>query len=336
MGSGSIITPSFPSVAVADIMAAMTALWVIVLLILAEPPSTEGRQSGPASARPADTAERQPPAEDATPTPEDILRAMQRERPGSEVLPPGSAGGRDDWRNKPQLWPEGFFLIEKTGTVKRQGEDWWFHFEPPLGDVPEDMPLLPNTHLETMVRMATTATSPMRFTVSGEVTVYGGRNYLLVRAVARAAPPAETQLPAREERIRGDAATTDVMDVLKRQAPQMAVPPSSETGMRAGAGSSASDRLLAEGSPVVRRVGRVLREGAVWTFVSDAQRGDSSEPPLSLLPNQVVESMIREAQRGGSEGLVFTVSGEVTLFFGKNYLLPRVATRRVDLGNLRP
>jgi hypothetical protein len=32
---------------------------------------------------------------------------------------------------------------------------------------------------------------------------------------------------------------------------------------------------------------------------------------------------------------VFIVSGEVTVFAGENYLLPRAARRRIDSGNLR-
>jgi len=44
--------------------------------------------------------------------------------------------------------------------------------------------------------------------------------------------------------------------------------------------------------------------------------------------------MVKESQHR-SGGVVFTVSGEVTLFEGENYLLPRVTTRRADTGNLR-
>ena len=42
-----------------------------------------------------------------------------------------------------------------------------------------------------------------------------------------------------------------------------------------------------------------------------------------------------EALAQGATGLVFLVSGEVTSFNGRNYLLPRVARRRFVDGNLR-
>jgi len=95
--------------------------------------------------------------------------------------------------------------------------------------------------------------------------------------------------------------------------------------------ASHSGSLLSEGSPLMNRVGRLVRHGSWWTFVSDSNGSEQYEPTLRLLPNHGVELMVGESQHGG----VFTVSGEVTSFAGENYLLTRVATRRVDTGNLR-
>ena len=286
---------------------------------------------------PAKPAAPRPAAGDEGPsTAEDILRALQRQRPPNDVLPPGSAvAGGVDWKKpKPRIWPEGFSLVEKTGVPEKRADDWWFRFEFPEGDTVEAMQLLPNTHLETMIRMSTTAGSPMRFQVSGEMTVFEGRNFLLIRSVARAAPPnAATDSSA--PRVRGDAASTDVMDVLRSQMPSTAQPPGETLEPLAAGGSVQSDRLAPEGSPVVRRVGRLVRQGEGWLLVSDSQRESAAEPPVAVLPNQVSETMIRETHKGATP-LVFIVSGETTVYFGSNYLLPRVATRRVDLGNLRP
>jgi hypothetical protein len=68
--------------------------------------------------------------------------------------------------------------------------------------------------------------------------------------------------------------------------------------------------------------------------VFESDHPEYPEPPMKLLPNQSVELMLRASARGGG-GLVFVVSGEVTLFEGENYLLPRVAMRRIDTGNTR-
>jgi hypothetical protein len=91
--------------------------------------------------------------------------------------------------------------------------------------------------------------------------------------------------------------------------------------------------VLAEGAAVVQRVGRFVQTEGGWTLVSDTQRAAGAEPPIHVLPNRVLEIALADSQR--SDGL-FTVSGETTLYFGENYLLPRVAVRRVDSGNLRP
>ena len=79
---------------------------------------------------------------------------------------------------------------------------------------------------------------------------------------------------------------------------------------------------------------------------------------MKLLPNKNVELMVQTLAAGntleeGNDGLesggtlaagvmptvggaqVFVVSGEVTAFNGENYLLPRVAMRMTDTGNLR-
>ena len=54
---------------------------------------------------------------------------------------------------------------------------------------------------------------------------------------------------------------------------------------------------------------------------------------MRVLANLNTELMVRAAEGPGA-GQVFVVSGEVTLFEGENYLLPRVAMRRIDSGNL--
>ena len=91
---------------------------------------------------------------------------------------------------------------------------------------------------------------------------------------------------------------------------------------------------MLDGSPVVNRPGRLVREGSWWTLAFESNRPDAAEPPIRLLPNQVLELKVRTSQRG-SIGLVFIVSGEATLHDGENYLMTRSVTRRLDLGNLR-
>lgn len=88
-----------------------------------------------------------------------------------------------------------------------------------------------------------------------------------------------------------------------------------------------------EGSTVAQRPGRLLRDHDWWTFVFESDQADYPQPPMKLLPNMSLQRMI-EASRHATAGLVFLVTGDVTLYEGENYLLPRVAIRRIDSGNL--
>jgi hypothetical protein len=69
-------------------------------------------------------------------------------------------------------------------------------------------------------------------------------------------------------------------------------------------------------------------------FVFESDHPDYPEPPMQLLPNKNVELMVASSNRG-TTGLVFVVSGEVTVFDSKNHLLPRLARRTAYTANLR-
>jgi hypothetical protein len=92
--------------------------------------------------------------------------------------------------------------------------------------------------------------------------------------------------------------------------------------------------MLPDGAALVDRPGRLMDEGRWWIFVFESDDPEYPEPPMRLLQNQNVQLMV-EASEQGDHGLVFVVSGEVTVFNGENYLLPRVVMRRIDSGNLR-
>jgi hypothetical protein len=90
--------------------------------------------------------------------------------------------------------------------------------------------------------------------------------------------------------------------------------------------------LLPEGEPISRRPGRVVRDGEWWAFVFESDHPDHPEPRLKLLPNSVLEQMVRYVE--SHTDAVFVVSGEVTTFMGENYLLARIAMRQLESGNL--
>lgn len=326
----------------------MTLLFAIVPCIgiasaaLAKPPANA--RDGKNTAAPAKS---EPPAQ---PTAEDVLRTLHRRRPVNEVIPPGSRAARDavPSNSRPTdrlLMPEGLSLVGRTGQVSQEGQWWVFAFDDDASLPP--MKLLPNANLELMMGALSAASAPTRFSVSGELTIFEGENYLLPRAALLAAAnlPASGKPSSAKDagdkaasslRPRPDASAEEVLAAMQAQQPTEAVLPiSNAVSDEKGLTQSTDHResFIPDGSPMMNRVGRLVRQGSWWTFVADSDRPEQPDPPLRLLPNQRVELMVGEAKRSG--GGVFIVSGEVTLFDGENYLLTRVATRRVDTGNLR-
>ncbi len=296
---------------------------------------------------------------------EELLKAFQRQRPTNKVIPPASASDRSatprGWRpigvrrsQGATLLPEGRALVSRSGRLVHEGRWWTFAFDPAEGGPP--IRLLPNASLEVMVRTASGSASPVKFVVSGEITVFEGADYLLVRMVRRSvvadepsAPQEETvpvertfteeEAPTGEEArqtVSGDLAVEDVLAKLKRQRPEQETIPLDQAVLddRADRGTTGVRALIPDGSPLMSRLGRLVRDGEWWSFAFESDRPDHPEPPMKLLPSNSVELMLQAARRGAN-GLVFLVSGEVTAFQGDNFLLPRVAVRRIATDNLR-
>ncbi|MGI0149635.1 MAG: hypothetical protein ACREDF_08915, partial [Thermoplasmata archaeon] len=199
---------------------------------------------------------------------------------------------------------------------------------------------LPNALLEVLVHAADGAGETMPFVVSGEVTTFAEENFLLLRGVTRSArlsgtPPA-TGTPVMGPDPPADADPVNVLKVLSEKEPARAVLSAApmnpvDAGPRRG---QRRQTLIPDGTPLVDRPGRVLRDGSWWTFVPESDRPDRVEPALRLLPNRSTET-IAKAPNADAGDLVFILSGEITQFQSENYLLPRAAIRRMPSDNLR-
>jgi hypothetical protein len=176
----------------------------------------------------------------------------------------------------------------------------------------------------------------MQFTVSGELTVFRGENYLLatvgLRAVQPAIPAAEASKGA--EPLAADAPVADVLEVLRAQQPQQSYLDSRSADAAPGRRAHRPLAPLLEGTPLVNRPGRLVASGSWWTFVFESGDLQAPEAPMKVLPNLNLELMV-QVHELGAPGLVFVVSGDVTAHQGENYLLARMALQRPDLGNLR-
>ncbi|MCH7885929.1 MAG: hypothetical protein IIC01_11870 [Planctomycetes bacterium] len=274
-------------------------------------------------------------------TAEELLRELQRRRPVNTVIPPSGARDRASVSSEPKLWPEGWTVLDHPGRLERVGAWWVFHFQD--NKAGGSLKILPNASLEVMAHIQADSENADSFTVSGEMTVFGGENYLLVRTARRrtaASPsPAVTEAEsstAPEAPIAADASVEDVLAVMEAQQPVDALLAAeglmpSHDDAKKGYAARAS-RI--DGSPIVSRLGRVVPQGDWWAFRFESTHGDAPDQPIKLLPSKNTERMVQARERE-NVGLVFVVSGEVTAFEGENFLLPRLAVQRINLGNLR-
>jgi hypothetical protein len=82
-------------------------------------------------------------------------------------------------------------------------------------------------------------------------------------------------------------------------------------------------KWLQPGRRMHDRLGTVMRDpvNGVWRFVFESSRGRVGEREAELLPCTLTESMVKQAQSGGgvASGIL---SGEISLFEGRSYILP--------------
>lgn len=100
-------------------------------------------------------------------------------------------------------------------------------------------------------------------------------------------------------------------------------------------GTKAS-KLRREGEFIISRKGRLVRseDGLHTLFVFDADSQTISEPPMAVVPCQMLQSMEDLlGQRG--EQIRFIVSGQILVYRGVNYVLPTMMTLAEDRGNLQ-
>lgn len=94
-----------------------------------------------------------------------------------------------------------------------------------------------------------------------------------------------------------------------------------------------AQKLLVEGTTLTSRQGRLIRETEASYFEFVALEGEGSPRRLRINRNGLLELMEELATNGTDR---FTVSAEVSVYRGRNYLLIRHAISQVDNGNISP
>ncbi|MCA9281925.1 MAG: hypothetical protein KDA30_07785 [Phycisphaerales bacterium] len=241
------------------------------------------------------------------------------------------------------LIAEGTYLSRWTGRLVESAPDLWvIAFDSDAnGETPGPvMAVLPGQRLVEMQQMVRDRNGDVTFRVGGHVTVFEGRNYFLPRVVTTVTrPPAEAANTGDVgTAASGDGDDPSVEALLKRV--REAAPPT-EVLLRTREVEEGEDRrLMSEGATILSVIGRaVRRDEGVIEFVPD--NGIGSAPavgaPVVLMPTLLTEEIASLVDDQGDR-VRFSLSGEVFVYGGRNYLMPvlyRIEPRaRVD--SLRP
>ena len=296
------------------------------------------------------------------------------------------------------LLPEGLRITNREARLVRHPKDnrWFLSFVPigldgagmstvgdqgvrpeqavpnARGDDPLSRPMeiLPNKWLTTMLKFSGERHDwSVGFRVSGKVTAYQDRNYIMLSQVAtehlfgkqakdsekkpavQGGPQAAVQTGADEAIAQsGDGAAAppeklrQALMNLPRIRPLAAADDqtgsTSKTASRTGEKTtlrqaSAVEGIWKDGHTIVDRVGRLAFDVDEdrWLFSFEADSESLAEPPVTLLPCQLLEKMEKETQRSGRL-IKFRISGEITKYQGQNYMLLRKVLLVYDRGNL--
>lgn len=226
--------------------------------------------------------------------------------------------------------------MKVEGEIERDAE-LGVHVYRPLatatGGIRRELILLPSRGLDDLVRLESVQPATARgnptagvYEVTGKVLVFQGRNFLLPGAIvpvrrpdadATADPPVdpvpaatETDPDERDFAAEIESRLESRIGAVPRSLDVLAAPPTEPAPLKAG-------------TRFVQRRGRVVRDPAsgIWRFVLEGvgRRGGGSS--VQLLPCLELERLIRRTRQAGV-GSAVLLSGVVTMYQGRNYLLP--------------
>ena len=219
------------------------------------------------------------------------------------------------------LLREGTFMVQAKGSLQRGEQPGVWVFRIARDDPSKEMfelTLLPCTLLASLEQLVESMPDEqIVFDLTGQVFVYRGRNFLMPthapRLVDYVAPSRPDDLDDRAA-ARADSAESILRDLDR------AVGPLVHSPRRATADTT--NQPIAPGTMVLWRHGWMVREPAgAWSFVFAADATGLSDPPMILLPCRMLEDMERHALRS-SQDEPLLVSGRVTRYRGRNYMLP--------------
>lgn len=240
------------------------------------------------------------------------------------------------------LLPEGSIVAQAKARVVTPKSGTGLQLRLLGPDAPADgrireFAVLPSRLLEDLERFHA-AFPGKSVTVTGALTLYDGRNWLLPVLIEHDSPTAARDVPAvvpvlpdpndPERHDAGDdESVADIVADLEGAVSHL------RHGIRNSADVSALDEAVADDLVIVSRRGRVHRtNGGAWVLLLDADNG-RTDAPLVLLPSRVLGEIAQFTRRRGP-GSPLLVSGTLQHYKGRRYLLPsgwRVPRERPNL-----
>lgn len=264
--------------------------------------------------------------------------------------------------NNPPLLREGAFVSgARAQLVKGKSGRWYAIFDADgTGRAIPPMIVMENSNLAAMERVAGREPAGTRVRMSGRVTVYRDRNFILPTApplLERTAAP-DPDAAAIAASQQASAAASNTPSPNAKQPPKGSAEPSIEQiiadldkavgARKSGATASTSTHegtapTTAPGITTVQeptepgitagyltaRRARIIRvaDGTLAAVVDSGSSG-RSEGPMSLLPCQnltAIEALL-DTNPAGGEATSFTLTGDVFIYKGRRYLLPSMYT----------
>jgi hypothetical protein len=256
-----------------------------------------------------------------------------------------ATGALAEQQQRKPLLRDGFVLMGVDGRVVARGDKWFFELERDISDgksvitAGSKIEMLPSAGLEKM--LADMKDNPGRSyrLYNAMVTLYGGENYLfcdyflpLVEAdttveektAVSGTPGGEPNEPAVEVMINepNDAVMIpqEIIDKLKTR--RIIRPETIKQGFELK-----QDSILADRTGFIKQ-----KSDGGWIFEFDAVGRNTSEVSLELLPCQVLAGAQYKNDKAVGRAR-FKVSGIVTKYQGRYYLLLQTANRAYGYGN---
>ena len=245
------------------------------------------------------------------------------------------------------LWPQGFYLHEVRGWIRVVKDKSYprLVFAHRRKGWRKSIRLLPNLTLAALLQHHGIQSSLVQ--VSGEVTAYKGKNYLLldpsftfissqVPALPKKTPTTASSQPSHPFSRRTPPNPKKIIHSLlgyhiSRPAGLNAAPPESAVQPPLPISRPYRSRqwtALPEGTYIWNQCGRLLRNPVThqWLFVFTSDGRGEGRPPIILLPCRRL-AMLENQNSGPDAGKPFVVSGEVTEYHHHNFLLLMASER---------